>query len=269
MLKGKEHSLFESCLSDYLAKNFMLVLHILAFDRANPFDKSCTLKSQGPTPANTRHEVLLSCTMRVKIAPDIEVRSEFELSLTTTHSINHLDRTDFVSVDALTIQVELSPEEEEFLAHLVADISIDYCVPLVVFVNNIECFSVPDAKVKSFPVDNVVAQDSLQLVNLCLEIDHDFCSGCDLLETHFLLFADIFVQNLEQKLCNQCFDMLLVLMLSVDPLNVHLADISLILVTQLIHASNKFVPLIGQIGELVIECQLVLSVLDLVAPAVL
>ena len=109
----------------------------------------------------------------------------------------------------------------------------------------------------------------MQLVNLCLEIDHDFCSGCDLLETHFLLFADIFVQNLEQKLCHQCFDMLLVLMLSVDPLNVHLADISLILVTQLIHASNKFVPLIGQIGELVIECQLVLSVLDLVAPAVL
>ena len=58
-------------------------------------------------------------------------------------------------------------------------------------------------------------------------------------------------------------------MLSVDPLNVHLTNISLILVTQLIHASDKIVPLIGQIGELVIQGQLVLSVLDLVASAVL
>lgn len=57
-------------------------------------------------------------------------------------------------------------------------------------------------------------------------------------------------------------------MLSVDPLNVHLTDISLILVTQLIHASDKIVPLIGQIGELVIQGQLVLSVLDLIGPAV-
>lgn len=95
--------------------------------------------------------------MCVEIAPDIEVSSELELGLTTTHSIDHLDCADFVSVNALSIQVELSPEEEEFLAHLVADISIDYCVSLVVFVNNIECFSVPDAKVESFSVHDVVA----------------------------------------------------------------------------------------------------------------
>ena len=81
-------------------------------------------------------------------------------------------------------------------------ISVDYCVALVVLVNNIECFSVPDAKMESFSVDHIVAKDSLQLVNLSLQIDHDFCSGCDLLEANFLLFADVFVQNLEQKLRN-------------------------------------------------------------------
>ena len=202
MLKGKEHSLFESCLSDDLAKKIVLVLHILTFDRTDPFDKSSALKSQGPTPANTSHEVLLSRPVSIEIAPGIEVGSEFELSLTTTHSIDHLDRTDFVRVNALTIEVELSPEEEEFLAHFVFHISVDYCVALVVLVNNIECFSVPDAKMESFSVDHIVAKDSLQLVNLSLQIDHDFGSGCDLLEAHFLLFADVFVQNLEQKLRN-------------------------------------------------------------------
>jgi len=103
VLKGKEHSLFEGRLSDDLAKKIVLVLHILTFDRTDPFDKSSALKSQGPTPANTSHEVLLSSPVSVEIAPGIEVRSEFELSLTTTHSIDHLDRTDFVCVNALTI----------------------------------------------------------------------------------------------------------------------------------------------------------------------
>ena len=53
MLEGKEHSLFESRLSDDLAKKIMLVLHVLVFNRSDPLDKSSALKSQGPTPANT------------------------------------------------------------------------------------------------------------------------------------------------------------------------------------------------------------------------
>ena len=63
--------------------------------------------------------------------------------------------------------------------------------------------------------------------------------------------------------------MLLVLMLGVDPLNVHMADIGLILVTQLVHSSNQFVPLASQVLQLLVKGDFVLPVLDLFASEVL
>ena len=118
------------------------------------------------------------------------------------------------------------------------DISIDDCVSLVVLVDHIESLAIPDAQVTSLPVNHVVAKDALQFVDFGLKVDHDFSGGWDFLKAHFFLFPEIFVQNLEEKLGNQCFDMLLVWMLSVNPLNVHLADIILIFVTEFVHAPD-------------------------------
>ena len=63
--------------------------------------------------------------------------------------------------------------------------------------------------------------------------------------------------------------MLLVRMLSVNPLNVHLADIVLIFVTEFIHAPDQLISLIRQIGQLVIQSQLMLPVFYLIASQVL
>ena len=72
------------------------------------------------------------------------------------------------------------------------------------------------------------------------------------MEAHFFLFAEVFIEDLEEELGYQCFDMLLIRVLSVNPLDVHLANVAFIFVAQLVHAANQLVPLIGQIGELVI-----------------
>ena len=63
--------------------------------------------------------------------------------------------------------------------------------------------------------------------------------------------------------------MLLILVLSIDPFVVHLADIGLILVAQLIHSADEIVPLISQVLQLLVEGNLVLPVLDLFAAQVL
>ena len=63
--------------------------------------------------------------------------------------------------------------------------------------------------------------------------------------------------------------MLLILVLSIDPFVVHLADVGLILVAQLVHSADEIVPLIGQVLQLLVEGDLVLPVLDLFAAQVL
>ena len=56
--------------------------------------------------------------------------------------------------------------------------------------------------------------------------------------------------------------MLLVLVLGVDPLNVHLADIGLILVTELVHAADQVIALVRQVLQLVVQGDLVLPILN-------
>ena len=63
--------------------------------------------------------------------------------------------------------------------------------------------------------------------------------------------------------------MLLVLVLCIDPLSVHLTHVGLVLVTEVVHATDQVVPLVGKVLELLVEGQLVLAILDLIAPEVL
>ena len=63
--------------------------------------------------------------------------------------------------------------------------------------------------------------------------------------------------------------MLLILMLCVDPLMVHLADIGLIAITELIHTANQVIPLIRQVLQLLIQGHLVLPILNLFPTQVL
>jgi len=62
---------------------------------------------------------------------------------------------------------------------------------------------------------------------------------------------------------------LLVRLLRVDPLMIHVTNIVLILLAELVHTTDKIATLACQIVELVIEGYFVLAVLDLVVAKVL
>ena len=63
--------------------------------------------------------------------------------------------------------------------------------------------------------------------------------------------------------------MLLILMLCVDPLMVHLTDIGLIAIAELVHSSNQIISLIGQVLQLLVQGHLVLPILNLFASEML
>ena len=176
MLKGEEDALFERSLSHDLAKHIVLGLHVLRFDGSDPSDKGLSLGSERAPPHHAHHEVLLRPAVLVEVTPPAEVVSKLELGLTTAHSVDHFHGGDLVSIDAFTIQIKLPPEEEEFLAHLMADVAIDDGVPLVVLMDHVKGLTIPDSQIESLPVYDVVAEHSLQLVHLGLEVDHNLGS---------------------------------------------------------------------------------------------
>ena len=85
--------------------------------------------------------------------------------MTATHTVDHFHSTDFIRVDAFTVQVQLTPEEEEFLSHLVADVAINDCIPLVILVHHVEGLAVPDSQVEPLSVDDIIAEHSLQFIH--------------------------------------------------------------------------------------------------------
>ena len=62
--------------------------------------------------------------------------------------------------------------------------------------------------------------------------------------------------------------MLFVLVLSVDPLNVHLANICLILVTELVHPADQVVSLVRQVLQLFVQSDFMLPILNFFAAQV-
>ena len=212
---------------------------------------------------------MLGCAVLAEVTPPAEEVAQLQLGLTTSHSIEDFHGGNFIGVDPLAIQIELSPEEEELLAGLVGDVAVDDRVSLVVLVDDVEGLAIPDAEVEALSIDHVVAEDAVQLADPSFQVDHDFGGRGDLLETKLLLAADILVDDLEHELGDERLDMLLVLMLSVDPLNIHLANIGLVSIAQLIHPADQVVPLVREVLQLVVEGYLVLTVLDFVASVVL
>ena len=118
---------------------------------------------------------MLGGAVLAKVTPPTEEVAQLQLGLTASHSIKDLHGGDFICVDPLAIQIELSPEEEELLAHLVGDISINYGVPLIVFVYDIKRLPVPYSQVEALAVHNIIAEDTLQLAHFSLEVYHYFC----------------------------------------------------------------------------------------------
>ena len=106
----------------------------------------------------------MRATILIEIPPAAEVVAEFELGLATAHSVHHFHGADFIRINTFAVQIELTPKEEEFLAHLMADIAINDCVPLIVLMNDIESLAVPNAQVEALSIHNIIAEDSLQLV---------------------------------------------------------------------------------------------------------
>ena len=63
--------------------------------------------------------------------------------------------------------------------------------------------------------------------------------------------------------------MLLVGLLSVDPLMVHVTHIALILLAELVHTADKITALIRQVVELVVKGNFMLTILDFIVSKVL
>ena len=97
----------------------MFLLHVLRLYGSDPFDECSALETKRPTPANTSHTIVSAASMCVEITPSIEEAAELELCLAPAKSIHHFNCRYLVCIDALPVEIELSPEEEEFLAHLV------------------------------------------------------------------------------------------------------------------------------------------------------
>ena len=54
-----------------------------------------------------------------------------------------------------------------------AYVAIDKRIALVVLVDHVESFAVPDTKVESLAVHDVVAEDAVQFFDSRFEVDHD------------------------------------------------------------------------------------------------
>ena len=173
VFQSKEDPLLERRLCHHLAKHFVFGLHVLGADGGDPLDKGPPLGPQGAPPHDFHDEVLLRAPILIEVAPPAEVVAQLELGLPAAHPVDHFHCADFVRVDTFAVQIELPPEEEEFLAHLMADVAVDDGVSLVVLVDDVEGLAVPDAQVEALAVDDVVAQHTLQLVDFGLQIDHD------------------------------------------------------------------------------------------------
>ena len=91
----------------------------------------------------------------------------------TSQSIEDFHGGNLICVNPFAIQIELSPEKEELLTHLVGDISINYGVSLVVLVYDIERLSVPYSQMEALAIHNIVSKNALQLAHFSLEVDHD------------------------------------------------------------------------------------------------
>ena len=157
MSESKEHSLLESRLSDDFAEHLLLLLHILVPDRRNPLYESLTFRTLRTAPAHRKHEVLLGVVVLTIVPPAAEKVTHLELRLPTAHTVNHFDGAYFVGVDALSIEVDLAPKEEELLAHLMGYITVDDSVTLVVLVHNVEGFTVPKTQERALAVYYIVA----------------------------------------------------------------------------------------------------------------
>ena len=166
-----------------MGHEILFLLHVLLPQGCDPLDEGSTLGSERAPPANRHHEVFLLFTSFVEVSPSAEVVTELELGLPIAKSVDDLHGTDLVCIDALPIQIELPPKEEEFLAHTMSHISIDDGVALVVLVNHIEGLAVPNTQVEALSVDDVVAQDAMELAHLAFEVDHNFGGRGNLLET--------------------------------------------------------------------------------------
>ena len=166
--------MLESGLRDHLAEQLVLLLLVLLANACDPGHKGLPFGTKRPSPADRHHEILLGCAILAEVTPPTEEVAQLQLCLTTSQSIEDFHGGNFIGVDPLAIQIELSPEEEELLAHLVGHIAINDGVSLVVLVYYIESLSIPDSEVEALAIHYVVAEDALQLVHFSLKVDHNF-----------------------------------------------------------------------------------------------
>lgn len=140
-------------------------------------------------------------------------------------------------------------------------ITVNKRISLVIFVYHVKCFAIPDAKLGSFAIFDIFAKNTLHFVEFCLQVDHLLGCGVDLLQCILLLASEIFLQNLEEQLGNQGFHMVFIGRLQVDALSIHPSHVVLVFGAKIVQTSHKVVTLVCQLTRLLIQRNLVLSIL--------
>ena len=62
------------------------------------------------------------------------------------------------------------------------NISVNQAIPLIVFVNHIQGFSIPGSESSPFPIFNIISEYSEKLCGFAFKIAHLPCCACDFLK---------------------------------------------------------------------------------------
>ena len=135
-----------SRLSDHVGKHVLSFLQVLLLHRAEPSDKCLPLQAMSSSEADGLEEVILCVPSLSIVSPPAQIVPQQYVLIPGRQSLYDLGAGYLVGENPLSIQVDLSPEEEELLFIVMVNIAIDQAVSFVVFVDNVEGLPVPRAK---------------------------------------------------------------------------------------------------------------------------
>lgn len=102
----------------------------------------------------------------------------------------------------VSLQKFFPPNVKVLLLSFQFNIFLKHYVPLVNFFHAVKSSSVPESDEVALSIANVVLQNSLKFRKTAFKVVHLLGSVANLKESHFSLSLNIFLKNLNQKLCN-------------------------------------------------------------------
>ena len=152
----------------------------------------------------------MSTSAFCEVSPSAEIVAHDDILIPSSETLNNLGTRNFISKYSFPIEIDLAPKEEELLFVVMLNISVNQAIPLIVFVNHIQGFSIPGSESSPFPIFNIIPEYSEKLCGFAFKIAHLPCCAGDFLECKFLLTPQILIHNLVQQFGNKNFHVLFV-----------------------------------------------------------